>query len=159
MSVKCVNCDGDMTSLEGGCNHGVYVGYYCQHCLDTVPQLSDLKTRRPTKAQESSLKDNEAPVHKEKHTPGPWACDRYPGNHRMWRITAPYLSRRATICLTSNWIDSDPEEEMDANARLIAAAPELLEALGEMVNEAQPLGIERPAYKAALAAITRAEGR
>ena len=48
---------------------------------------------------------------------------------------------------------------MDANARLIAAAPELLEALGEMVNEAQPLGIERPAYKAALAAITRAEGR
>ncbi|RJP17200.1 MAG: hypothetical protein C4529_14995 [Deltaproteobacteria bacterium] len=42
------------------------------------------------------------------------------------------------------------------DARLIAAAPELLEALLALVDERQPLGIDRPAYKMALSAIAKA---
>ncbi|MFZ6655870.1 hypothetical protein [Undibacterium sp. TJN19] len=39
----------------------------------------------------------------------------------------------------------------------IATSDETLAALKEMVNEVQPLGIDRPVYQAALAAIEKAE--
>lgn len=42
--------------------------------------------------------------------------------------------------------------------RLFIAAPLMLRALRRLVNEQQPLGIDRPAYMAALAAIDVAEG-
>ena len=63
-----------------------------------------------------------------KHTPGPWETDR--NNVHSGQI--------ATInhCLNNDWIEVwSPkatwanEEEMEANARLIAAAPDLLAAL------------------------------
>lgn len=61
-----------------------------------------------------------------KHTPGPWKTDR--NNVHTGRI--------ATIhhCLGNDWVEvwspkwPEGEEEQEANARLIAAAPELLEA-------------------------------
>ena len=49
-------------------------------------------------------------------------------------------------------------EEARANARLIAAAPDLLAALRTLVDEPQPLGIDRAAYRDALLAIERAGG-
>lgn len=73
-----------------------------------------------------------------KHTPGPWAVQKaedclgrklddlvewvVTGNeHDLWISTGP------------TW-DQDHSEESEANARLIAAAPELLEALVHMVK-------------------------
>jgi hypothetical protein len=70
-----------------------------------------------------------------RHTPGPWKaiidmgyktnpCSvvvKRPGVHAT---TVANIPRRATI----------PSWEWDANARLIAAAPDLLEALKEMVE-------------------------
>lgn len=50
------------------------------------------------------------------HTPGPWSV----GSHRYIR------SPSGTICETYSHMGCD---EADANERLIAAAPELLEAL------------------------------
>lgn len=62
-----------------------------------------------------------------KHTPGPWETDR--SNSHAGQI--------ATIhwCLDDDWIEvwspdwPRDEETQEANARLIAAAPELLDAL------------------------------
>lgn len=48
-------------------------------------------------------------------------------------------------------------DERRANARLIAAAPDLLEALEELLN-ALPSATTHPAIKAARAAIARATG-
>ena len=67
-----------------------------------------------------------------KHTPGPWQTDQ--AEH-----DAPYQDIRihagkGSICCV--WIDDAPlhdyNAEQRANARLIAAAPELLEALKEL---------------------------
>jgi hypothetical protein len=71
------------------------------------------------------------------HTPGPWLTDR--NNVHTGQI--------ATIhhCLNNSWVEvwTDKwaqtglgEEEQEANARLIAAAPELLEALTECMADA-----------------------
>lgn len=79
-----------------------------------------------------------------KHTKGPW------------RIGAMESGRYAVDGENgqevTGWLDSE------ADARLIAAAPELLEALQALVNEPQPIGIDRTAYQAALVAIAKATG-
>lgn len=56
------------------------------------------------------------------HTPGPWSFDGPPDNHIIWSGQ----SERVAFMAHSN--GSYPERDT-ANARLIAAAPELLEAL------------------------------
>lgn len=60
------------------------------------------------------------------HTPGPWKIDpdKRPGMEWNRHIDAEGL----TICFMSNSNGMHPERDL-ANARLIAAAPELLEAL------------------------------
>lgn len=61
-----------------------------------------------------------------KHTPGPWAVGKHPGRDAGTDLReVTYLSPfgRAYIC-----------EAEKANARLIAAAPELLEALHAMLD-------------------------
>lgn len=70
-----------------------------------------------------------------KHTPGPWATDE--DDH-----DAPYQNinieagKHHTICTV--WIDDAPvrdfNAEQQANARLIAAAPELLEFVKEWLG-------------------------
>jgi len=61
-----------------------------------------------------------------KHTPGPWtACDN--NGYSIWRITAPkYRAESASRTVAEVVGDS---AETEANARLIVAAPEMLEAL------------------------------
>jgi hypothetical protein len=64
------------------------------------------------------------------HTPGPWTLERVPiesrgGSNTAWKI-GPFCA-----CLYDDWRNRENgigEAEAEANARLIAAAPELLEA-------------------------------
>lgn len=102
-----------------------------------------------------------------KHTPGPWIAAKGAG----WLVTRPNAQERreaaiavgmtpaVTIVGTPyNWFD---EEESEANARLIAAAPELLEALKALVNNcADYEPWQRPCltFDNARAAIAKAEG-
>ncbi len=60
---------------------------------------------------------------KSKHTPGPWKVQRREGYVGQWEVVS--------TCETEWWIaDAAPyNERQEENARLIAAAPELLEAL------------------------------
>lgn len=63
------------------------------------------------------------------HTPGPWMRDGF-------SVTpyAPAGEKRRTICIAAPDVALSPKASMDrmrADARLIAAAPELLEALHE----------------------------
>ena len=62
-----------------------------------------------------------------KHTPGPWKCSQHLG-HFAWSVhmNAGDRGRGSTIVDGVGGIDS---EQRLANARLIAAAPDLLEAL------------------------------
>lgn len=67
------------------------------------------------------------------HTPGPWALEQ----EEVWAITGPDQGRLATL----NWLKGvfprqgrRNADEVRGNAHLIAAAPELLEALEEMFD-------------------------
>ena len=80
-----------------------------------------------------------------KHTPGPWMADsHYPS---VSAPTAPNLA----LCNDH----AIPMSERIANARLIAAAPDLLEALKEVVAFTGALG---GPYVRARAAIKAVEG-
>lgn len=84
-----------------------------------------------------------------KHTPGPWvpACKTNIATHRHPAI----LSDGGQVAIATF---QGGEPATDANARLIAAAPELLEAL-QMLMEFPNTG---PATSAARAAIAKATG-
>jgi hypothetical protein len=60
-----------------------------------------------------------------KHTPGPWHID-------AGVIKAGDVRERVSIGIVFDWSENAPEEAA-ANARLIAAAPELLDALRALV--------------------------
>jgi hypothetical protein len=92
------------------------------------------------------------------HTPGPWQTDQ--AEH-----DAPYQDIRihagkGSICRV--WIDDAPvhdyNAEQRANARLIAAAPELLEALKRLMGETTTMQDALEAAQQARAAIAKAEG-
>ena len=87
-----------------------------------------------------------------KHTPGPWIVDalRY-----GYDISAP----EARCLITTS---SDPKMVWgaigrEADARLIAAAPELLEALESLLAQVEQYG-HKPECDAARAAIAKAKG-
>ena len=89
------------------------------------------------------------------HTPGPWEWE--DGEYVLWAQggrkiidTAPYEGM---------WIVAENEE---ANARLIAAAPDLLEALDNLywlATENERLGVHKETYDKAQAAIAKATGQ
>lgn len=71
------------------------------------------------------------------HTPGPWMVAARPSSIVGWPVVAQGLGR--SICSLS-WLGKKPDDvtdeqfaayraEVEANGRLIAAAPDLLEAL------------------------------
>jgi hypothetical protein len=91
------------------------------------------------------------------HTPGPWAID----NLRIWASG----QEEYTIAIIP--MDGYSPHQMQANARLIAAAPDLLEALGILVKEIDILvedgtlaafALAHPSYKNAREAINKAKG-
>ena len=90
-----------------------------------------------------------------KHTPGPWFAKRAgDGGYFEW-----YVGRDGENCsIAEDIADPMTRDPSEANAHLIAAAPELLEALKMMLEG----GLEGPtpqAIETALATIAKAEGR
>lgn len=65
-----------------------------------------------------------------KHTPGPWLTDRNNVHTGQIAIIHHCLNNDWVEVWTDKWAQTGlGEEEQEANARLIAAAPDLLEAL------------------------------
>ena len=78
------------------------------------------------------------------HTPGPWltqwgAAQGGDGHHIIDTKDMGELSRIAVVLF-----HDDAEGETASNARLIAAAPELLEALIAITNQLERVGDDRP---------------
>jgi hypothetical protein len=90
-----------------------------------------------------------------KHTPGPWHVDA--GDYK-YHI---YYSREQSDHYFVE-VDGDDDDEAKANARLIAAAPDLLAALKALLFNAQHgngLDAHYRAQGEALVAIAKAEGK
>ena len=100
-----------------------------------------------------------------KHTPGPWDTDERDHDEPLQNIKIK-AGRHHTVCTV--WIDDAPVRDFNAqqwaNARLIAAAPDLLEALEGLLcwcqgYEADKLNPHAFSYiRSARAAIAKATG-
>lgn len=101
-----------------------------------------------------------------KHTPGPWAyaLEYGPNITEPPRITTVGRCASYVIGLPSdypggNYRDGDPSGDEEADARLIAAAPELLDALRHLWHNAKASGADMGlALDVAQAAISKATG-
>lgn len=111
------------------------------------------------------------------HTPGPWTLDeRYAPMTGIVGADGFSVADVEDICISPTWQEANqgrhwgsadeshierPEAEVEANARLIAAAPELLDTLRRLVDVLNDdLDPEQCAvWDAAVAAIAKAEGR
>jgi len=73
---------------------------------------------------------------KQHHTPGPWHIGGN-GSASAHGVTRVWATDRAAVCIiaTRQQMGANTSPEMDANARLIAAAPDLLEALERFAYE------------------------
>ena len=101
------------------------------------------------------------------HTPGPWKKAR---NSSFWEVVTPFqcqlIDEANEFSLPVAYAWGCTEEEAEANASLIAAAPELLNALVEMEREKSDYMIRKnlgdpsleTTNKAARAAISKATG-
>jgi hypothetical protein len=91
-----------------------------------------------------------------KHTSGPWTieCGKNYSNEIVGKSKTgkDWVLARTTAAKVGR--DQD-----DANARLIAAAPDLLEALKILATQAESHGAEGVYWDKARAAIAKAEGR
>jgi hypothetical protein len=96
-------------------------------------------------------------THTHTHTPGPWKTVLSASTRAV--TTANEAPKQATICrLFTECVAFEPGE-FEANAQIIAAAPELLQALKELCADkylADPINADR--MKNARAAISKAEG-
>jgi hypothetical protein len=89
------------------------------------------------------------------HTPAPWICTI--GNEER----NPDVMQQGTFASIASLSGMAPHDEMQANARLIAAAPELLMRLDDLCHGLEGLDLPGalPArLKKALAAIAKATG-
>lgn len=92
-----------------------------------------------------------------KHTKGPWHCTK---KHPRQISDARGFKIAKCLRLTKGSNFSMPEEEAQANAHLIAAAPELLEALKAVLDSLFESGRrDFEAEQRAEDAIAKAEGR
>jgi hypothetical protein len=90
-----------------------------------------------------------------KHTPGPWAAGAFHVHSAESVICDCVLSQNANL----------PTEEKIANIRLIAAAPDLLEALDGILNDVKgvrgltsPCAPSQDQIRNAIAALAKARG-
>lgn len=92
-----------------------------------------------------------------KHTPGPWAHinpDGFTVRHpQVYSDTGP-------VC-NATWLGDGRIDELRANARLISAAPEMLDALQEIVAAADGSGLAQldATLADARSAIAKATGK
>lgn len=75
---------------------------------------------------------------KPKYTPGPWAVGRYPNDPNSYVVTTDQ-----TVCTTDqgyydNVVDMD---QCAANAELIAAAPEMIDVLENVLSHFKATGL------------------
>ena len=93
-----------------------------------------------------------------KYTAGPWeASEGYPSD--IWHVDMP--SRKYSVVVSRAKEDWDMAvKEVQANAHLIAAAPELLDALETLLlsTERDDINFRVRAMEAAREAIAKAEG-
>jgi len=102
-----------------------------------------------------------------KHTPGPWTVQELERNRNGYQGWHTYCVRHASNVhlATIGHVDRYGCERNAANARLIAAAPDLLAALAKLLAlaEAEGIGSEWEASEAAVgtarAAVAKATGR
>lgn len=93
-----------------------------------------------------------------KHTPGPWTLETVTTAVGICHKIGPFPPRRPddvttrSACLYADYPSgcNPADEELKANARLIAAAPELLEALEYAIRQIPELA-SVPGVKAAIA--------
>ena len=91
-----------------------------------------------------------------KHTPGPWEIEEHYHSGYRW-ISGPEHSQFAQVVWCME--DEDRSPECEANAHLIAAAPELLEALEMMLEMSEMGGFGKAAAEdVARAAIAKVKG-
>jgi hypothetical protein len=71
-----------------------------------------------------------------KHTPGPWKLNTARMGDKLldWHIAADPHGSSLPVCLSDKYSEFRNAEQEIANAHLIAAAPELLEALKDAVS-------------------------
>lgn len=91
------------------------------------------------------------------HTPGPWRWNHFPDNES-------YLEDSHSASVIEGSIVTADNEEREANARLIAAAPDLLEAARYVIEDAvsdmpATARVTKISLDALRAAIAKAEGR
>lgn len=99
------------------------------------------------------------------HTPGPWECAQAGIYADGKRVLVEYFVRvpESDIALASEIIDPDGEPSED-NARLMAAAPDLLEACEARKAQLKKIGLDRlndaglAEYATLYAAIAKARG-
>jgi hypothetical protein len=91
-----------------------------------------------------------------KHTPGPWHVDQQ--NVHVGQVCTCHGDMPGTWfeVWSANWGEGINQK---ANAHLIAAAPDLLEALKILATQAESHGAEGVYWDKARAAIAKAEGR
>ena len=97
-----------------------------------------------------------------KHTPGPWQFDEVATTcGRAFRIGAGEMLKAGKgCCIIYDDYHGNPENERKANARLIAAAPDLLDACDFALTILEGMGNgSGGAANACRAAIAKAEGR
>jgi hypothetical protein len=105
-----------------------------------------------------------------KPSPGPWTISKRPDPDEVKEAYDDREEHVTYVCIDSpKWAcfamvhvfcQGDPDEQGEANARLIVAAPDLLAALQGMVGLIDVHGWgEGPALRAARAAISKAEGK
>tara|TARA_R110000868_G_scaffold242882_1_gene498464 strand:+ start:184 stop:471 length:288 start_codon:yes stop_codon:yes gene_type:complete len=92
-----------------------------------------------------------------KHTPGPWVifCSNLCVGNETTSVATNGCSKgdkHHTGC-------AQPGGEREANAHLIAAAPEMFEALKDLANEYGKIDFHENVYRKAIWAIAKAEGR
>lgn len=90
-----------------------------------------------------------------KHTPGPWSLGEPEsvGTGLFVSVHAPSHGELATVVwrMENDNFDEVPSPSCEANARLIVAAPELLESLSNLVGLARLGAAHLSKYHAALA--------
>ncbi|MFN7834823.1 MAG: hypothetical protein ACK5NY_03395 [Burkholderiaceae bacterium] len=88
-----------------------------------------------------------------RHTPGPWEIDE---PHQVW---AESIGEYVAITAQIEDHETVPQDQAEANAKLIAAAPDLLEALKLIVLADRWCPTGSKAEVLARAAIAKAEGK
>lgn len=94
-----------------------------------------------------------------KWTPGPWEVRRKERfNDHVYHVFGDGMHVNACIANTAYWLDSDSFSESRANAHLIAAAPELYEALDDCVKQLRGIASPMDVPESATAALKKARG-